>query len=62
MYIFTIFNKCSACSSNAPAKMITKLVPSPTSCSCIWDANTMILAAGCSIFATDGTRSEIGQN
>lgn len=31
--------------------MITKLVPSPTSCSCISDANTMILAAGCSIFA-----------
>ena len=32
---------------SSPAKVITKLVMSPHSCSCILDAITIILAAGC---------------
>merc|ERR1719347_408059 len=43
-----IFNSCSECSSSAPANMRTQLVPSPASCSCILEAKTSILAAGCS--------------
>lgn len=42
-----ILSSSSASSSRAPANTRTKLVPSPTSCSCIWDASTIILAAGC---------------
>jgi hypothetical protein len=36
----------SAWLSNSPAKVITKLVISPHSCSCILEAITTILAAG----------------
>lgn len=42
-----ILRSSSASSSRAPANTSTKLVPSPTSCSCMWDAITIILAAGC---------------
>ena len=39
----------SANSRRAPAKTRTKFVPSPTSCSCMWEAITIIFAAGCCI-------------
>lgn len=45
---YTMRRRSSASWSKAPARIITKFVPSPTSCSCICEANMIILAAGCS--------------
>lgn len=42
-----ILRSSSASSKRAPANTRTKFVPSPTSCSCIWEAITIIFAAGC---------------
>mmetsp|Transcript_25041 Transcript_25041/g.41298 ORF Transcript_25041/g.41298 Transcript_25041/m.41298 type:complete len:206 (-) Transcript_25041:269-886(-) len=44
-----IRNRSSVCDSNSPAKLTTRLVPSPHSKSCASAASWSILAAGCSI-------------
>lgn len=42
-------SRLSACESSSPAKVTTKLPPSPTSCTCMLAARASILAAGCAI-------------